>query len=132
MTIASSGSRADSSANSRIGLIGSASTAASIAIVSHQRATSDSMPSRHERSALALQQRDQRAQGGRGVADEVDLVRVAHADQRRVEVDLHRPRLVERGHELGVGEARPDGEQRVAAHHHLVARPGARAARSRR
>ena len=50
--MASSGSRSLSSANSRIGLIGSAATAASLAIVCHQRSTSDSMPSRHERSAL--------------------------------------------------------------------------------
>ena len=47
--MASSGSRSLSSANSRIG---SAATAASMAIVCHQRSTSDSMPSRHERSAL--------------------------------------------------------------------------------
>src|SRR3954453_6141720 len=52
VTIASSGNLGDSSPNSSIGLTGSASTAASFAIVSHQRATSDSMPSRHERSVL--------------------------------------------------------------------------------
>ena len=69
--------------------------------------------------------RDQRAQRGGGVADQVDLVGVAHPDHRRVEVDLHGLRLVERRHELGVRKAGPDGEQRVAAHHHLVAGAGA-------
>ena len=74
---------------------------------------------------LALQVREQRAQGGGGVADEVDLVRVAHADEAAVDVDLDRPGLVQRRHELGVREVRADGQQRVAAHHHLVARAGA-------
>src|ERR1019366_7337897 len=55
---------------------------------------------------------------------EVDLVRVAHPDHLAVDVDLHRPGLVEVRQELRVGEAGPDGEQRVAALHQLVAGPG--------
>ena len=77
---------------------------------------------------MRSQVRDQRAQRGGGVADEVDLVRVAHPDALAVDVDLHRAGLVELGQELGVGEARPDGQQRVAVPHHLVAGPGAQQA----
>src|SRR6201994_435773 len=49
-TMASSGSRVDSSRNSSIGLTGSAATSASASIDSHQRATSDSMPPRPDPS----------------------------------------------------------------------------------
>ena len=52
VTIALSGSRGDSSANNRSGLTISTDTIASICMVSHQRATLASMPSRHERSSL--------------------------------------------------------------------------------
>src|SRR5579875_3344807 len=50
--IALSGSLGDRSANSFIGLIGSADTSASIAMVSHQRATFFSIFSRQDRSDL--------------------------------------------------------------------------------
>jgi hypothetical protein len=64
-------------------------------------------------------------QGGRGVTDEVHLIRVTHADHCRIEVDLHRSRLVKLRHELGIGKTRSDSEQRVGSAHHLVtwARP---------
>ena len=52
VTIALSGSRGDSSQNSRIGLTGSASTMASASMTSHQRATLDSIVSRQDRSSL--------------------------------------------------------------------------------
>src|SRR5680860_270123 len=52
LTMASSGSRVDSSENRRIGLIGSASTIASASIVSHQSDTFFSRSLRHERSWL--------------------------------------------------------------------------------
>ena len=63
---------------------------------------------------LALEQRDQRAQRRLGVADQVDLVRVAHPDPLARPVDLHGPRLVELGQELRVREVRTDRQQRVA------------------
>ena len=74
---------------------------------------------------FALELRDQCSQRGPGVRHQVDLVRVPHADEPGVDVDLYSARLSVIGHELAVGEARPHGEQRVAAGHHLVARPGA-------
>lgn len=52
VTIALPGSRDDSSWNSRIGLIGSASTMASAFITSDQRVTLDSMSSRQDLSSL--------------------------------------------------------------------------------
>ena len=52
LTITLSGSRGDSSANRRIGLIGSASSNACMCMVSHHRATSSSRLSRHFRSVL--------------------------------------------------------------------------------
>ena len=74
---------------------------------------------------LAFQQRDERAQGGLGVSDQVQLVRVAHPDPLAGPVDLDRPGLVERRQELGIGEVRADGQQGVAAHHQLVGGGGA-------
>ena len=53
-------------------------------------ATLASMSSRQDRSSLRLQVRDQRAQRGGRVADQVDLVRVAHPDELAVDVDLDR------------------------------------------
>ena len=53
-TMASTGSRVDSSRNSSIGLTGSASTSASASIDCHQRATPASMPSRQDRSSWRL------------------------------------------------------------------------------
>ena len=73
----------------------------------------------------APQPGDQRAERGRRVADQVDLVRVPHPDVPAVDVDLHGPGLAEVGQELGVGEAGAHGQQRVAAPHQLVAGPGA-------
>src|SRR5690606_36723452 len=63
---------------------------------------------------LAVQLGQQAAQGLAGVADEVDLVRVAQADHVRVDVDLHRAGLVQFRHELGVREAGADHQQGVA------------------
>ena len=91
----------------------------------HQRSTLASISSRHARSSLRLQQREQRAQRLRRVADEVDLHRVAHADQPAVDVDLHAARLARLGQPLRVREARADHQQRVAALHHVVGRLGA-------
>jgi hypothetical protein len=79
------------------------------------------MPSCQERSPL----RSSRGISARRVADEVDLGRVAVADQPRVDVDLHRARLPGLGQPLGVREARADHEQRVAALDHVVGRLGA-------
>ena len=70
---------------------------------------------------LALQAGDEGTQRGGRIADEVHLVGVAHPDEGGVEVDLDPARLAELGHELRVGEARPDGEEGVAVTHHLVA-----------
>ena len=78
---------------------------------------------------LALQQRHQRRQGVLGVPDQVALGRrVAHPQQPPVDVDLHRPARPLLGQPLGVGEARADHQQRVAAHHHVVAGLGAQQA----
>ena len=74
---------------------------------------------------LALEVRDQGAQGGGGVADEVDLVRVAHPDELAVDVDLDPAGLAELRQELRVREVRAHRQQGVAVHHQLVARPGA-------
>ena len=60
-----------------------------------------------------------------GVADQVDLVGVAHPDPLAGAVDLHRAGLVEVGQELGVGEVGSDGEQRVAVAHQMPAGGGA-------
>ncbi len=61
-------------------------------------------------------------QGRLRVADDIELVRVAHADPLARPVDLHGPSLVEFGHELGVGEVGSRGQQRVAVHHQMPAR----------
>src|SRR5690606_25923250 len=74
---------------------------------------------------LAVQLGQQAAEGLAGVADEVDLVRVAQADHVRVDVDLHGPRLVQLGHELRVREAGADHQQGVALLHQLVGGAGA-------
>ncbi len=66
---------------------------------------------------LALQQRQQRFEGQRAVADEVDLHRVADAEHPAVEVDLHAARLALLRQELRVGEAGADHQQRVAVLH---------------
>ncbi len=69
---------------------------------------------------LALEQRQQRAQRLARVAAQVDLHRVADAEHARVEVDLNAAGLALLGQPLGVGEARADHQQRVAAGHHLL------------
>ena len=69
--------------------------------------------------------RQQGAQRGHHVADQVDLVGVAHPDELAVDVDLDAAGLVELRQELRVGEARADREECVAVLHHLVAGPGA-------
>ena len=115
VTIASSGSRGESSRRAACGLTGSASTrspAASMSPTSARRCPRSCPPAP---VVLAPQQRNQRPQRRGGVADEVDLVRVAHADHAAVDVDLHARAWSELRHELGVREAGPDGQQRVAA-----------------
>ncbi len=74
---------------------------------------------------LAPQQRRQRAQRERAVALEMDLHRVADAEHLAVDVDLHAARLALGRQVLGIGKVRADHQERVAAHHHLVARPRA-------
>ena len=59
------------------------------------------------------------------VAHEVHLGRIADADHPAVDVDLHAARLPLLGEELGVREARPDHQKRVAALHQIPARLGA-------
>ena len=121
----SAGARLENSLKIRIGLIGSASTVR--LGVHHLPPVADLLTDvvLPGPVALALQQRDEAAQGRGRVADEVDLVGVPHPDLGAVDVDLDGAGLVELGHELGVGEAGPDGQQGVAAHHHLVAGAGA-------
>ncbi|ABG99423.1 hypothetical protein RHA1_ro08379 (plasmid) [Rhodococcus jostii RHA1] len=67
---------------------------------------------------------DQGAQRGFRVGDQVDRVGVARRDHAAVDVDLHAAGLPVRGQELGAGEGRADGQQGVAAGHHLVGRAG--------
>jgi hypothetical protein len=71
---------------------------------------------------------DHGTQRGPRIADEVELVRIAHADHVRIGIDLHGAGLVVLGHELRVRKARPDREHRVAVLHELVAGPGAQQA----
>ena len=71
---------------------------------------------------LALQVRDQGPERLGAVAGKVDLHRVADREHPAVEVDLDAARLALGRQKLGVGEARADHEQGVAAHHHVPAR----------
>ena len=76
-------------------------------------------------SAAFVQQRQQRAQRLRRVADQVHLHRIAQAQHFRRDVDLHRARLALLGQEFRIGKARADHQQRVALGHQIVARLGA-------
>ena len=71
------------------------------------------------------QQRNQRAERGPGVGDDVDLGRIAHPDGAAVDVDLHRAGRAVLGQELAVGKVGSDDQQGVAVAHQLIARPGA-------
>ena len=120
--IAPSGRRGDSSWKTSCGFTGSAGACARSASVFHQLSTPDSISSRHAAVGLRLEQGQERAEGRGGIALEVDLVGVPHAQPARVDVDLHGPRAARLGQPLGVREARADHEQRVAAVHHVGAR----------
>ena len=71
---------------------------------------------------LAPEQRRERAQRLGAVALQMDFHRVADAEHLAVDVDLHAARLALLGEEFRVREVRAHHEQRVAAHHQLVAR----------
>ena len=81
----------------------------------------DALRTYGEHLGLAFQVGEQRLERALRVPDDIQLVGVSHPDQRAVAVDLDGPCLVQRRVELRVREARPDGQQRVAAHHQLVA-----------
>ena len=72
-----------------------------------------------------MQQREQRTQRLRRVADQVHLHRIAQAQHFGGDVDLHRARLALLGKEFGIGKARADHQQRVALGHQLVGGLGA-------
>ena len=93
--------------------------------VFHQSVTLSSMCLRHAAVCLLAKQRQQRAQRFGGVADEIDLHRIAQDQHVGVDVDLHAARLAFLRQELGIGKARADHQQRVALRHQLVARLGA-------
>ena len=80
---------------------------------------------RHSAVGFWLKQRQQRPQGFRGVADEIDLHRIAQRQHVRLDVDLHAARLAFLRQELGIRKARADHEKRVAFRHQLVAGLGA-------
>ena len=68
---------------------------------------------------LLLEQREQRAQCGGAVANQVQLHRIAQAGQRAVNVDLHAARTARLWQELAVRERRANHQQRVAVLHHV-------------
>ncbi len=124
--MARSGSRGDNSQVTRCGLTGLAGRHGALFqrlppfVVQVLRCLGASSP-----SAFLLEQRQQRAQGLRGVADEIDLHRIAQAQHVGLDVDLHAARLPFLRQEFGIGKARADHQQRVAFHHQFVARLGA-------
>ena len=98
--IARSGSRSESSQKRRWGLSGCADCIARASISFHQLVDAALDPLAPRSIALALEQRDQLPQGPGGVADQVDLHRVADPDHPRVEVDLDAAGLALLGQEL--------------------------------
>ena len=130
---ASSGSRCESSQNTRCGLIGSARSMRALAPSAPTTSSTCPRPvSRQERSVLRRRQRDQRPQRLLRVTDEVDLHRVADARHAAVDVDLDAARLTLFGQELRVGKARADHEQRVAVRSSAPSSASCRAGRSSR
>ncbi len=67
-----------------------------------------------------------------GVADEIDLHRIAHRQHVGLDVDLNAARLSLFRQELGIGKTRTDHQKRVAFRHQLVAGLAFRAGRSNR
>ena len=72
-----------------------------------------------EALVLGLQQRQQSVKDGLGIADQADIRRVAQADARGIDVDLHALRLSGFGQELHVGIAGADHEEGVALFHRI-------------
>ena len=126
--IARSGRRGDNSQATRCGLIGWAGCMARSSAVSHQSATCFSMCSRQLRSVFCSSSGSSSAQGLGRIAVQVDLGRIADAEHRGVDVDLHAARMALLGQELRIGEAGADHQEGVAAHHQLVAGLGAQIA----
>src|SRR5207237_6783483 len=71
---------------------------------------------------LALEVRQEGAQGFRAVSDQVHFHRIAQSEHPTLDVDLYAARLAFLGEEFGIRERRPDHEEGVAPGHHFVAR----------
>src|ERR1700754_4567131 len=134
VTIASSGSRSESSQTIRMGLTGLASSRGRRPIARQQSLALNRAPPVPDvlldllppgAIGRARQHGQEPLQGRARVAEQVHLRRVTHPGHGAGQGDLHGSGLPELGKELAVRETRADDEQGVAALHQLVARAGA-------